>query len=68
VTAQYAVLPAGPSKLGGLPATISLHSEVTASYCAPGHTAIFFEMSKESRPAALWKALDAVRDGFKCKR
>jgi hypothetical protein len=48
---------------------ITLHSEITTSLCAPaGHTAVFFAMSLEPRPAALWTQLDAVRDGFKCSR
>lgn len=48
---------------------ITLHSEVVTAPCvAAGHTAVFFSMSKEPRPAALWKRLDAVRDGFRCKR
>jgi hypothetical protein len=50
-------------------AVIMLHSEVVTSVCAAtGDTAVFFSMSKEARPAALWKQLDAVRDGFRCAR
>jgi hypothetical protein len=83
ITAQYATSDAGPSTLGGSPANrfsgtvtlydrhgniISLHSEVTSSYCADGHTAVFFAMSKEPRPSPLWSQLDAVRDGFQFRR
>jgi hypothetical protein len=83
VTAQYAPLEAGPSQLGGQPATnfrgtvtlidrrgnvISLYSEVTTSQCSATHRAVFFELSKEPRPAPLWTQLDAVREGFKCRR
>jgi|UPI000558F9EC hypothetical protein len=83
ITAEYAGSSMGPTSFGGVQAAsfiglvtlydrhgslISLHSEVVASQCSPGHTAVFFEMSKEPRPAALWKQLDAVRDGFSCKR
>ncbi len=83
VTAEYAASTTGPASFGGTAATnfagevtlydrhgslISLHSEVIASQCSPDHTAVFFEMSKEPRPAALWKQLDGVRDGFACKR
>lgn len=51
---------------GGL---ITLHSEIIASACTKtGNTAVFFSMSKEPRPAPLWKRLDAVRDGFRCER
>jgi hypothetical protein len=50
-------------------AVITLHSEVATSFCAAaGDTAVFFSMSKEARPAALWKHLDAVRDGFRCAK
>jgi hypothetical protein len=50
-------------------AVITLHSEVISSVCeAAGHTAVYFAMSKEARPAKLWKQLDAVRDGFRCAR
>jgi hypothetical protein len=74
----------GPHSFGGEPAkefagtvtlydrhgsVITLHSEVVTSVCpADGHRAVFFSMSKEPRPAALWTRLDAVRDGFKCRR
>lgn len=48
---------------------ITLHSEIIASACTKtGNTAVFFSMSKEPRPAPLWKRLDAVRDGFRCER
>jgi len=47
---------------------ISLHSEVTTTHCGGGHEAVFFEMSREPRPAPFWNQLDSVRDGFKCKR
>ena len=75
---------AGPDSFGGAPAKsfagtitlydrhgalIMLHSEVVTSVCAAaGDTAVFFSMSKEARPAALWKQLDAVRDEFRCAR
>jgi hypothetical protein len=50
-------------------AVITLHSEVVTSVCAAvAHTPVFFSMSKEARPAALWKHLDAVRDGFRCEK
>ena len=83
ITAQYAASPTGPGYLGGAPATnfsgsltlydrhgnvISLYSEVIAAQCSPEHTAVYFSMSKEPRPASLWKQLDAVRDGFQCRR
>lgn len=48
---------------------VTLHSEVVASVCTKTrNTAVFFSMSKEPRPAALWKQLDAVRNGFRCSR
>ena len=48
---------------------ITLHSEVVTSVCAAAERrAVFFSMSKEARPGALWTQLDAVRDGFKCGR
>jgi hypothetical protein len=83
VTAEYEISDKGPTSFGGAAPTnytgqvtlydrhgnlITLHSEITASRCSPEHTAVFFEMSKEPRPAALWKQLDEVRDGFRCKR
>ena len=83
VIAQYAVSRTGPAYFGGAPASsfsglltlydrrgnvISLHSEVIASQCATDHTAVFFAISKEPRPAPLWEQLDGVRDGFKCQR
>ncbi|HMJ21129.1 MAG TPA: PDZ domain-containing protein [Terriglobales bacterium] len=83
ISAQYADSPTGPSSLGGLPArrfsgtvtlydrhgkVISLHSEVTSSYSADGHTAVFFAMSKEPRPSPLWPQLDAARDSFRYQR
>jgi hypothetical protein len=50
-------------------ALITLHSEVVTSFCAAaGDTPVFFSMSKEARPAALWTYLDAVRDGFRCTK
>ena len=50
-------------------ALITLHSEVITSVCPKtGNTAVFFSMSREPRPAALWTQLDAVRDGFRCAR
>lgn len=82
VMAEYAASGTGPASFGGAAATnfsgqvtlydrhgslITLHSEVTVSQCSPDHTAVFFEMSKEPRPAALWRQLDGVRDGFACK-
>jgi hypothetical protein len=83
VTARYTGAHAGPATFGGAPATyysgvltlydrhgniISLHSEAVASQCSPEHTAVFFSMSKEPRPAPLWKQLDGVRDSFKCQK
>jgi hypothetical protein len=77
--AHYTSSTGGPFRLGGTPATnfsgtvtlydrrgkvISLHSEVTLSFSADGHTAVLFLMSKEPRPSALWSQLDAIRDGF----
>jgi len=83
VMASYRESP-GPQTLGGAAAksfagtvtlydrhgaVITLHSEVVTSFCAAeGHTPVFFSMSKEARPAALWKYLDAVRDGFGCAK
>lgn len=50
-------------------AVVTLHSEVITSVCPKtGNTAVFFSMSKEPRPAALWKQMDEVRDGFRCSR
>jgi hypothetical protein len=50
-------------------AVITLHTEAITSVCAKtGNTAVFFSMSKEPRPGALWRQLDAVRDGFRCVR
>jgi len=81
--AQYGESADGPSSLGGVPARrfigtvtlydrhgklISLHSEVTSSYSADGHTAVFFAMSKEPRPSTLWSQLDAARDSFRDKQ
>jgi hypothetical protein len=83
VKVQYASSSDGPSSLGGAAATnfsgavtlydrhgklISLYSEVSLSYYGDGHTAVFFAMSKEPRPAALWSQLDAIRDGFRYRR
>ena len=48
---------------------ITLYSEAIASVCTKaGNTAVLFSMSKEPRPGALWRQLDAVRDGFRCVR
>ncbi|MEZ2348523.1 PDZ domain-containing protein [Terriglobus sp. RCC_193] len=48
---------------------ITLQSEVITAFCPKtGNTAVFFSMSKAPRPAALWKQMDAVRDGFQCVR
>jgi hypothetical protein len=47
---------------------ISSHSEVTSSYSADGHTAIFFAMSKEPRPSPLWSQLDTARESFQLKQ
>lgn len=48
---------------------ITLNSEVIAAACPKADkTAVFFSMSKEPRPAALWRQLDVVRDGFRCAR
>ena len=83
VAAQYTPSPNGPSQFGGQPAAnfsgavtiydrhgnlISLYSEVASSHFASNHTAVYFAMSKSPRPAPLWTQLDAVRDGFKCRR
>ena len=84
VAAAYHASEQGPRSFGGEPAkgfsgsvtlydrhgsVIVLHSEVVTSVCpADGHRAVFFSMSKEPRPAALWTQLDTVRDGFKCSR
>jgi hypothetical protein len=83
IAAKYAVSTEGPSSLGGRPAAnfsgtvtlydrhgsvITLHSEVIASLSADGHTAVFFLMSKEPRPSALWSQLDAIRDSFHYQR
>jgi hypothetical protein len=83
IKAQYASSSNGPSTLGGEAATnfkgtvtlydrhgrvISLYSEVSSSYYGDGHTAVFFAMSKEPRPSALWSQLDAIRDGFRYRR
>jgi len=84
VSAEYRDSDHGPQTFGGAPAksfngsvtlydrhgkVITLNSEVVASVCpAADHTAVFFSMSLEPRPAALWSQLDAVRDGFKCGR
>jgi hypothetical protein len=79
IAAQYAASTEAPSSLGGRPATgfsgtvtlydrhgkvITLHSDVVSSFSPDGHTAVFFLMSKEPRPSALWSQLDAIRDGF----
>jgi hypothetical protein len=84
VAAEYHEAAEGPRSFGGEAAkefagvvtlydrhgsVITLHSEVVTSVCpADGHRAVFFSMSKEPRPAALWTRLDAVRDGFRCAR
>jgi hypothetical protein len=83
VKAQYASSSNGPSSFGGAAATnfrgtvilydrhgkvISLYSEVSSSYHADGHTVVFFAMSMEPRPSALWSQLDAIRDGFQYRR
>jgi hypothetical protein len=83
VTAQYAASLAEPVSLGGARATnftgkvavidrhgnvVSLYSDVTSAPCSADHTAVYFAMSKEPRPAALWEKLDHVRDTFKCER
>lgn len=56
---------------------ITLHSEITTAVCAgsgggagagAGHTVVYFAMSQQPRPAEFWGALDAVRDGFNCRR
>jgi hypothetical protein len=84
VSAEYTGSASGPRTFGGSPARVftgavtiidthgkptKLHSEIVASVC-PGtdHTAVFFSMSHEPRPAALWTQLDAVRDTFRCSR
>lgn len=83
VAASYAATQSGPSSLGGVSATnfmgkvtlidrhgnpVSLYSEVISAPCSADHTAVYFAMSKEPRPAALWKTLDRVRDTFQCRR
>jgi hypothetical protein len=83
VEAQYTSSSDGPSIFGGEIATnfkgtvtlydrhgkvISLYSEVSSSYYRDGHTAVFFAMSREPRPSALWSQLDAIRDGFRYRR
>ena len=84
ILAEYHDSGEGSKILGGTPAksfsglvtlydrhgkVITLHSEITTSLCAAAdHTAVYFAMSLEPRPAALWSQLDAVRDGFKCNR
>ena len=80
IKAQYARSSNGPSTFGGADAAnfrgtvtlydrrgkvISLYSEVLSSYYGDGHTAVFFAMSKEPRPSALWSQLDAIRNGFR---
>jgi PDZ domain len=44
---------------------MSLYSEVSSSYYGDSHTGVFFGMSKEPRPAALWLQIDAIRNGFR---
>jgi hypothetical protein len=83
IAARYSTSKDGPPSLGGAPATsfggmvslydrhgslISLHSEVTRSFSADGHTAVLFLMSKEPRPSAFWSQLDTIRDGFRYRR
>jgi hypothetical protein len=84
VSAEYHDSNQGPRTFGGSPAKrfngsvtlydrrgklITLHSEITTSVCAASdHTAVYFAMSLEPRPAALWTPLDAVRDSFQCSR
>jgi hypothetical protein len=80
IKARYASSSSGPSTFGGAAATnfsgtvtlydrrgkvISLYSEVSSSYYRDGHTAVFFAMSKEPRPSALWPQFDAIRNGFR---
>jgi hypothetical protein len=84
VTASYDPDPAGPPTLGGAPAgsfkgvvniydprgqIIRLNSEVVTAVC-PGsnHTVTFVGMSMQTRPAAIWKTIDTVRDSFRCSR
>lgn len=82
VTASYREDPAASRTYGGVPArtfsgsvsiwdthgkVIRLNSEVAEAQC-PGsdHTALFFGMSIEPRDGPVWKAIDAVRDTFRC--
>ena len=80
IKAHYESSPNGPSAFGGVASTnfrgtvtlydrhgkvISLYSEVSSSPYVDDHTAVFFAMSKEPRPSALWSQLDAIRDGFR---
>ncbi len=82
VSASYAADAEGARTLGGAAAkslhgevaiydthgkVIALHSEVVSAVCpASGHTAAFFGMSGEPPGEGIWKALDAVRDSFRC--
>lgn len=48
---------------------ITLNSEVLISTCGTAdHTAFFFAMSLEPRDRSMWKEIDTIRDGFRCKR
>jgi hypothetical protein len=83
VSAEYCDSDHGPQAFGGPPAksfncsvtlydrhgkVITLNSEVVTSVCRWQTIQLCFSMSLALRPAALWRQLDAVRDGFKCKR
>jgi len=83
IRAHYSRWSTGPSSFGGEAATnfkgtvtlydrrgklISLYSEVSSSPYDDGHMALFFAMSKEARPSALWSQMDAIRDGVRYRR
>jgi hypothetical protein len=84
ISASYRADPAGAHSLGGADATsfqgvvsiydthgkiINLNSEVGTCVCSgSNHTVVFFGMSLEPRQQGIWKAIDGVRDGFRCSR
>jgi membrane-associated protease RseP (regulator of RpoE activity) len=46
---------------------VALSSEISATACPnSGHSLLYFAMSKEPRPAALWNQLDAVKRTIQC--
>jgi len=84
VSASYSSDPSGAHTLGGAPATsfrgivsiydthgkiIKLNSEVVTTVC-PGsdHTVALYGLSQEPWEQGIWKQIDAVRDGFRCRR